>query len=189
MKLIVGISGASGVEMGFRLLDVLKKMSDVETHLVMTHGAVKTFELETDISIDRVKSTADHFYDVDNLAATISSGSFKIDGMIVIPCSMKTLAGIACGFSENLLLRAADVCLKERRKLILVPRETPLNRIHLQNLLTVHDAGAMIFPPVLTFYNRTKNDAGTISEQIDHLLGKILRQFGIDYDKFKPWTG
>ena len=169
--------------MGFRLLQVLKSR-DVETHLILTAGAIRTFELETKIDIDEIKSTADFYHDNLDLAASISSGSFATNGMIVIPCSMKTLAGIASGFTENLLLRAADVCLKERRRLILVPRETPLNRIHLQNLLTVHDAGAMILPPMLTFYNKK---TGSLSEQIDHLLGKILRQFEIEYENFKPW--
>ena len=174
--------------MGYRLLQALQNFSEVETHLILTSGAIRTFELETDLTLNEIRSAADFYHDEFDLAATISSGSFSTDGMIVLPCSMKTLAGIASGFAENLLLRAADVCLKERRKLILVPRETPLNRIHLENLLRAHDAGAMILPPVLTFYNRKKNDAESLTDQIDHLIGKILRQFEIDYEKFKPWN-
>lgn len=174
--------------MGFKLLLALKNFADIETHLIITSGAIRTFELETNLKLEEIRSAADVFHDEFDLAATISSGSFVTDGMIVLPCSMKTLAGIASGFAENLLLRAADVCLKERRKLILVPRETPLNRIHLENLLRAHDAGAMILPPVLTFYNRIKKDAGTLDDQIDHLIGKILRQFDLDYQKFRPWN-
>ena len=183
MRLIVGITGASGVIMGYELLRVLRDMEDVETHLVMTESAERTFGHETALSLEEVRSQADIFYDAKNLAADISSGSFRTGGMIVIPCSMKTVAGIVSGFSENLLLRAADVCLKEGRKVILVPREMPLNRIHLKNLLEAADAGCRILPPVLTFYN----GADTVEKQVQHILGKILMQFDIEYAPFVPW--
>ena len=134
MRLIVGISGADGVILGYRLLQALRKIPDMEIHLVVTEGAAKNFEYETDLSLDQVARLADVVHDNRNMAASISSGSFETDGMIVIPCSMKTLSGIVNGFAGNLLLRAADGCLKEGRKVVLVPREMPLGRIHLKNL-------------------------------------------------------
>ncbi len=120
-----------------------------------------------------------------NMAASIASGSFKTEGMIIAPCSMKTLAGVASGFSSTLLLRAADVCLKERRKLILVPRETPISGVHLQNMLSIHREGGTILPAMMTFYNHPE----TIQEMMDHLIGKILMQFGLEYQKYHPWEG
>ena len=184
-RLVIGISGASGVVMGYNLLRILSEMEGVETHLVMTSGAERTFAHETGIAAEQVRAFADAVYDCADLGAAISSGSFRTDGMIVIPCSMKTVAGIASGFSDNLLLRAADVCLKEQRKLVLVPREMPLSGIHLRNLKELSGCGAVILPPVLTFYN----GADTVEKQILHILGKILMQFDIKLPEFRPWTG
>jgi len=185
VRLIVGISGASGAIMAYRLLQELKAIDGSEVHLVISDAAMRTIKLETDISVDKVIAAADYHYDNHDLAATISSGSFQTDGMIVLPCSMKTLSGIVTGFSENLLIRAADVCLKEGRKLILVPREMPLSTIHLRNLLLAAENGCVIIPPMLTFYN----DLPSTEEQIQHVIGKILMQFGITTRAFKPWEG
>ena len=185
MRLIVGISGASGVIMGYKMVKALKSLPKCEVHLIITEGAEKTFGCETDISIQSVKSLADYCHSNKNMAASISSGSFKTDGMIVIPCSMKTLAGISSGYATNLLLRAADVCLKENRKVVLVPREMPLSRIHLRNLKEVADSGCIVIPPILTFYNAPQ----TLEDQINHVIGKVLMQFNIDYNKFVAWEG
>ncbi len=184
MKLIVGISGASGVILGMELLKALKALQ-VETHLLISDGARTTFKYETDLEIDQVMNMADYCYDMNNLAAVISSGSFRTDGMIIIPCSMKTLAAVAHGYADNLMTRAADVCLKEGRKVILVPRETPLGKVHLKNMVEAADNGCMIMPPMLTFYNGPR----TVQDQINHLVGKILMQFGLDYEAFSAWPG
>lgn len=183
MRLIVGISGASGVIMGRRLLETLRASEDAEIHLIVTEAAERTWALECDKPIRELYDLADVVYDNHDLAAAVASGSFRTDGMIVLPCSMKTLAGIASGYAENLLLRAADVCLKEGRRLVLCPREMPLGRIHLRNLTLAAEAGAAIVPPMLTFYNRPT----TVDEQIDHVIGKILLQFGIVPDNFRAW--
>ena len=185
MRLILGVSGASGVIMGYHMLKALKQQPDIEVHLVMTEGAALNFELETDMKTERLTALADVVHDNGNLAASISSGSFRTDGMIVIPASMKTVAGIASGYAENLLLRAADVCLKENRRLVLVPREMPLSRIHLRNIKECADCGCTIVPPMLTFYN----GADSLEKQINHIVGKILMQFGIDFEDFAPWEG
>lgn len=183
MRLIVGISGASGVIMGRRLLEMLRASADAEIHLIVTEAAERTWALECDKPIRELYDLADVVYDNHDLAAAVASGSFRTDGMIILPCSMKTLAGIASGYAENLLLRAADVCLKEGRRLVLCPREMPLGRIHLRNLTLAAEAGAAIVPPMLTFYNRPT----TVDEQIDHVIGKILLQFGIVPDNFRAW--
>ena len=183
MRLIVGISGASGVIMGRRLLETLRASADAEIHLIVTEAAERTWALECDKPIRELYDLADVVYDNHDLAAAVASGSFRTDGMIVLPCSMKTLAGIASGYAENLLLRAADVCLKEGRRLVICPREMPLGRIHLRNLTLAAEAGAAIVPPMLTFYNRPT----TVDEQIDHVIGKILLQFGIVPDHFRAW--
>ncbi len=185
VKIIIGISGATGVQMGARLLEVLKSMPEVETHLIVSKGAKLTFEKEANQPLEEVINLADYSYDDSELSACISSGSFRTDGMIVIPCSMKSLSGIANGYAENLLQRAADVCLKESRKVVLVPREMPLGKIHLRNMLTCAELGCSIIPPMLTFYS----DYPTAEDQIDHVIGKVLMQFGIEYDRMKPWDG
>ncbi len=184
-RIIVGISGASGVIIGYRLLTALKEFAEVETHLVITGGARRNFALETELSLAEVCAQANVVHDEQNMAAAISSGSFVTDGMIVAPCSMKTLAGIAHGYAENLLLRAADVCLKEGRRVVLVPREMPLGKIHLRNLVLAADAGCTVIPPMLTFYNAPSG----LNDQIDHIIGKVLRQFDLDFAAFVAWRG
>lgn len=185
MRIILGITGASGVVMGKYLLAALNSIPNCETHLIVTEGAKMTWKLETAMPLEELTSKAAYYHHDNNLAASISSGSFVTDGMIVAPCSMKSLAGIVSGYAEKLLVRAADVCLKEGRKVVLVPRETPLGRIHLRNLLTAAELGCVIVPPMLTLYNNPQN----LSDQIHHIIGKILMQFGIEYDKFVPWEG
>src|SRR5260370_41851727 len=152
-RLIVGISGASGAIYGIRLLEVLRLVDDVETHLVLTPAARRTMPLETDLSVQSVEALADYCYRPGDIAAAISSGSFRTEGMVVAPCSMKTLSGIATSYSDDLLLRAADVTLKERRRLVLLVRETPLHLGHLRLLVQVPDLAAMVAPPLSAFYH------------------------------------
>ena len=184
-KIIVGITGASGAILGYRLVEALKESGEAEVHLIMSEAAVSILEGETDYRYEDICALADVVYDEKNLAAAVSSGSFRTNGMAVVPCSMKTLSGIANAFNENLIIRAADVCLKERRTCVLAPREMPLNSIHLRNMKECADAGYVIMPPVFTFYNHPKS----MEDQIDHFVGKILMQFGIEYKKFRPWSG
>lgn len=183
MRIIVGVTGASGVIMSYHLLKALKSVPGCETHLIVSKAAKTTWSCETDESFSELIDLADAVYDEDDLAAVIASGTFVTDGMIIIPCSMKTLAGIVSGYAENLLLRAADVCLKENRHLVLCPREMPLGKIHLHNMELAAQYGCTIVPPMLTFYNR----AQTVEDQIDHVIGKVLLQFGIQYDRMRPW--
>jgi len=182
-KIIVGISGASGAVLGVELLKALRSVPEVETHLVMSENAEMTLKCEAGLDPQDVRSLADRVYDLHDMAADISSGSFRTDGMIVIPCSMKTLAGIANGFSDNLLLRAADVTIKEGRKLVVVPREAPFSRIHLRNMLELSQCGAVIIPPVMTFYSGQESAL----EMAAYLNGKILDQFGISYEGYRRW--
>ena len=184
MRLIVGISGATGVQIGYRLLEVLSQRGDIEVHLVVSEGAKVIFDRETDVTMQEVEALADVVWDNRNLAAAISSGSFVTDGMIVAPCSMKSLSAIANAYDDDLLVRAADVCAKEGRKMVLVPREMPMNRAHLRMLQACED-GYVIMPPVLTFYNGCE----TTADQVDHVVGKVLMQFGLTHDRFKPWEG
>jgi polyprenyl P-hydroxybenzoate/phenylacrylic acid decarboxylase-like protein len=183
-RLIVGISGASAPQLGHTLLRVLHELQTVETHLVISAGARRTIELELEVSLEEVQALADVVHDDGNLAAAISSGSFATMGMVVAPCSMGRLAAIANGSSDDLLARAADVCLKERRRLVLVPREAPLNLIHIRNMEAVTLAGATIFPPVLAFYHRPRS----IDDILAQIAGRILDQFGIEHDVFTRWT-
>jgi len=182
-RLVIGISGASGVIYGVRLLEALKPLP-VETHLVMTRTAEVTLAHETDFKVAAVRRLADVAHGVDDLAAAVSSGSFRTLGMIVAPCSMRSLGEIATGISSNLLTRAADVVLKERRKLVLLVRETPLHAIHLRNMATLADMGAIIAPPVPAFYNRPK----TLDDVIDHTVGRVLDLFDLDTGKVKRWS-
>ena len=181
-RLIIGISGASGVIYGVRLLQALKPLP-VETHLVMTRTAEVTLAHETKMKVSDVRRLADVAYPIGDLAAAISSGSFQTIGMIVAPCSMRSLGEIAHGISSNLLTRAADVVLKERRRLVLVARETPLHTIHLRNLVTVSELGAIVAPPMPAFYNKPK----TLDDVIDHTVGRLLDLFGLDTGKIKRW--
>jgi 4-hydroxy-3-polyprenylbenzoate decarboxylase len=185
MRIIVGISGASGVIIGYEVLKALRQVSGCESHLVITDAAKRTFACETNVSLDQVCGAADVVYDNENMAASISSGTFKTDGIIIAPCSMKTVAGIVSGYANNLLLRAADVCIKENRHIVIVPREIPLSRLHLRNIKKAADYGCIIIPPMLTFYN----GLDTIQKQIDHIIGKIFMQFGIEYKHFSVWRG
>src|ERR1700751_2462107 len=182
-RLIVGISGASGVIYGVRLLQALKELP-VETHLVMTETAEVALAPETDLKVDDVRRLADVAFRIDDLAAAISSGSYRTIGMNVAPCSMRSLGEIAHGITSNLLTRAADVVLKERRKLVLVARETPLHAIHLRNMMTLAEMGAIVAPPVPAFYNRPK----TLDDVVDHTVGRILDLFDLDSGKVKRWT-
>jgi flavin prenyltransferase len=181
-RLIVGISGASGIIYGVRLLQALKTLP-VETHLVMTRTAEVTLAHETKMKVADVRRLADVAYPISDLAAAISSGSFRTIGMIVAPCSMRSLGEIAHGITSNLLTRAADVVLKERRRLVLVARETPLHTIHLRNLVTVSELGAIVAPPMPAFYNKPK----TLDDVIDHTVGRILDLFDLDTGKVKRW--
>jgi 4-hydroxy-3-polyprenylbenzoate decarboxylase len=184
-RLIIGISGASGVIMGYALLKALRAQTGIEIHLVITESAALTFGYETDLSLDQVYSLADFVYANHNMGAIIASGTFVTEGMIVIPCSMKTLSAATTAYSDTLLARTMDVCLKENRRVVLVPREMPLNRVHLRNMQLAADYGYIIIPPMLTFYN----EADTVGKQIDHVVGKVLMQFGIIPEFFVPWYG
>jgi flavin prenyltransferase len=182
VRIVVGLAGSSSPIYGIRTLEVLKQ-AGVETHLVVSDGAKQTIPLETQLTVKQVESLADVVYNNHDLAASISSGSFPTDGMIVAPCSMKTLAAIAYSFSQDLLVRAADVTLKERRKLVLVPRETPLHLGHLRNMIRATELGAVILPPMPAFYHAPK----TVDDLINQTVGKILDQFRIEHRLFRRW--
>ena len=182
MKLIIGITGSTGVIYGVRLLQVLKE-KNIKTHLIITEWAKKCLTMETEFKPDEVKSLAATASDEANMAASISSGTHKIEGMIVIPCSMKTLSSIANGYDETLVARAAGVTLKESRKLILVTRETPLTAINLENMLKLARLGVVILPPMPGFYTKPK----TIDEIVNHTVGKCLDQFNIEHTLYKRW--
>lgn len=183
-RLVIGISGASGATIGIKLLKLLKEISDWETHLIISQGAEETIRLETSHSLEEVKKLADKVYKLHNMAANISSGSYKTDGMVILPCSMKTVAGIASGYTDNLLIRAADVTIKEKRKLVLGIRETPLSPIHLKNMSYLADIGTIIMPLMLTYYNKPKS----IDDMGMHMVGKILDVFGIEIKDYKRWS-
>ena len=185
-RLVVGITGASGVIYGVRLLERIREGgSGVETLLVISPDAERNLEIETDYSIEQVKNLANCVYDHADLAAPISSGSFLTMGMVVIPCSMRSLSDIATSRGGNLLARSADVTLKEGRKLVVVPRETPLHKGHLELLLKVADTGGVILPPFPAFYHHPE----TIDDIIDHTVGKVLDQFGIYNNLYQRWNG
>lgn len=182
--IIVGISGASGAIYGRRIVETLAA-SDVQTHLVITKSGQLTLAQETDESTSRLRDLADHYYPIGDIGAAIASGSFPVCGMVVAPCSMKTLAEIALGTTTNLLTRAADVCLKERRRLVLMVRETPLHSGHIRHMQTLSDMGAIIAPPVPAFYNRPQ----TLDDIVNHSAGRVLDLFGIDTALAKQWQG
>jgi len=195
MRLIVGITGATGAPLGVALLRTLREINDgamaagesppVETHLVLTHWARTTISLETNCSVKDVAALADYSYSPTDQAAPLASGSFQNHGMVIIPCSMKSLAGIRSGYAEGLLGRAADVVLKERRPLVLVPRETPLSDIHLENMLALSRMGARIVPPIPAFYNHPQ----TVDDIIDHTVARVLDQFGLSAPRARRWAG
>jgi 4-hydroxy-3-polyprenylbenzoate decarboxylase len=182
LRVAVGISGASGAVLGLRLLEVLKEMR-VETHAVMTKAAERILKEEHGASREDVAKLAHRLYDVDDFTAPIASGSFKVDGMVVAPCSMKTLAGIVCGYSDNLLLRAADVTLKEGRPLVLVVREAPLSVVHLRNMLAAAEMGAVVLPPVLTFYIKPRS----VEDLVDYVVGRALDALGLKHSLYRRW--
>jgi 4-hydroxy-3-polyprenylbenzoate decarboxylase len=184
-KIIIGMSGASGLIYGIRLLEVLKVDPQVETHLVMTASARLNISLETDWQADAVIALADQVHSVKDLAASIASGSFRTDGMIVAPCSMKTLSAIVNSYADNLLTRAADVMLKERRRLVLMPRETPLHAGHCELLLKACQIGAIVAPPMPALYARPK----TIDDMINHNVGRVLDLFDIESGLVSRWQG
>ena len=186
-KMIIGISGASGVIYGIRLLSVLRDLPDVETHLVISRAGAITIGLETEYTLEQVTTLANVTYREQDIAARISSGSFKTDGMIVIPCSMKTLAGIAQSFSDNLLLRAADVVLKDRRRLILVARETPLHLGHLRLMTQLTEMGAIIAPPMPAFYHKPQSLDDIINQTVNRVCD--LAEIELPQDLFTRWDG
>lgn len=183
-KLIIGMTGSTGAIFGVRLLEALAD-SEVETHLVVSKWAQQTIEHETSTSLESLRALATESYSAGDMGARISSGSFRTDGMVVVPCSMRSVAAIAHGNGDHLVHRAADVILKERRKLVLVARETPLSDIHLENLLKLSRMGVTILPPVPAFYNRP----GTVDDIVNHIVMRILDQFGISMDLAKRWDG
>lgn len=183
-KLIVGMTGATGSVFGVRLLQALKTV-DVESHLVVSKWAQQTVEHETGMKFDEVRALATKVYSSGDMGAAISSGSFKTEGMVVIPCSMRSVASMANGAGDHLVHRAADVVLKERRKLVLVARETPLNEIHLENLLKLCRMGVTILPPMPAFYNHPEN----ISDIVNHIVARVLDQFDIEVDFARRWDG
>ena len=184
-RIVVGVTGASGSIYGVRLLEALSRIGGIETHLIISHGARVTMAHETSTRPEALEKLANESHSPDNLAACVSSGSFKTDGMVVAPCSMKSLSMIAYSLGDNLLIRAADVMLKERRKLILLVRETPLHLGHLRQMTTVTEMGAVILPPVPSFYCNPQ----TIDDIVNQTIGKTLDQLGIDHDLFQRWSG
>lgn len=183
MRLIVAITGSSGVIYGIKMLEVLLDLR-METHLVVSEWGKRNIRIETDKTMDYVKSLATKCYSNDNMAAAISSGSYKTEGMAVIPCSMKTLSSIANGYDDNLVSRAAAVCIKETRKLVIVPRETPISKIHLVNMIKLVEAGVVVLPAMPGFYHKPKS----IGDLVSHIVGKVLDQFGIEHNIFKRWS-
>jgi flavin prenyltransferase len=183
-RFVIGITGASGVIYGIRLLEVLKR-SKIESHLVLTPAAKITIAAETEYSPSAVEKLASRLYRYNDIAAAISSGSFRTDGMVVIPCTMHALGALASGVSDNLLLRAAEVTMKERRTLVLVPRETPLSLIHIQNMERLARAGVCILPAMPGFYEKPEN----ISQMVDHLVGKVLDIIQVEHKLFRRWDG
>jgi len=185
MRLIVGISGASGVIYGIRLLEVLQTLPDVESHLVISNGGKLNIALETDWQVKDVEALADVVHSDQNLAATISSGSYQTDGMVLVPCSMKTLSGVVNSYANSLIVRAADVVLKEQRRLVLVPRETPLHVGHCRLMFEAAQLGAVLVPPMPAFYNNPQD----VDDIINHTVGRLLDLFNVDSGLVKRWQG
>jgi 4-hydroxy-3-polyprenylbenzoate decarboxylase len=185
LRILIGINGASGVVYGIRLLQVLADTKGIETHLIVTPAGEQTIEIETKYKANEIKALARYSYRVDDIGASPASGSFRHDGMIIAPCSMKTLSALAHSYADNLLTRAADVALKERRRLLLLVRETPLHLGHLRNMVAVTEMGAIIMPPFPAFYHKPH----TIEDIIDHTVGKALDLLDIEHNLFKRWSG
>ena len=184
-RIVVGMSGSSGVIYGIRMLEVLAQIPVVETHLILSHAAKMNIGIETEWSVADVEALADEVHNNKNIGASIASGSFKTAGMIVVPCSMKTLSGIANSYAENLIIRAADVMLKERRQLVIVPRESPLHTGHCELMLKASQIGAIICPPAPAFYTEPK----TVDDIINHSVARVLDLFDIESDSLKRWQG
>jgi 4-hydroxy-3-polyprenylbenzoate decarboxylase len=184
VRLVVGVSGASGAIYGIRTLEILKELG-VETHLVLTTAACETIRLEANRKVADVEKLATRSYEIGDIAASLSSGSFQTDGMVIVPCSAKTLGGIASGYSDNLLLRAAEVTMKERRPLVLMVRETPLTLIDIENMAKVTRAGAVVMPAIPAFYHQPQ----TIDDLVDQLVGKVLDMLGLKHSLYKRWKG
>ena len=182
-RLVVGMSGASGAVLGVELLRAMQGFPEWETHLVLSRAARRTLECETGLAAEEVEALATQAHLLEDIGASLASGTFRTEGMVIVPCSMKTLAGVVTGYSDNLLLRAADVTLKERRKLVLVPRESPLSLLHLRNLQSAAELGALILPPMLTFYNHPRS----IEDMIHLTVGKLLDAFGLELQGFPRW--
>src|SRR4051812_28160138 len=184
-RLIIAITGATGAVYGVRLLQVLREATDIETHLLVSDAGVLNLHQELDMNRKDVEALADVVHNVRDVGASIASGSFQSEGMVVAPCSMKTLASIAHGLSDNLITRSADVILKERRRLVLMVRETPFNLAHLRNMTMVTEMGGIVFPPLPAFYHRPQ----TINEMVDHTVGRVLDLFNIPYALAPRWNG
>jgi 4-hydroxy-3-polyprenylbenzoate decarboxylase len=184
MRLVIAITGASGVVYGRRLLQVLKAKK-VETHLIVSNAAEKVIEHELGLHKKDFDKWADHVYEADDMTSPLMSGSFKTDGMVIVPCSMKTLSGIVHGFAHNLILRAADVALKEKRRLVVVPRETPLSIVHLRNMLTAAELGVFVVPAMPAFYHKPKD----IDDLVDFIVGRVLDSLGLEHELFKRYSG
>lgn len=185
MRLIIGVSGASGSIYGYRLLERLRGAGNIETHLILTRSAERTAFLETGHTADQFKALADFHYPLEDIGSRLASGSFLTEGMIIAPCSIHSMSAIATGISSNLLIRAADVCLKERRKLILMVRETPLHLGHLRTMLALTEMGAIILPPVPGFYNQPKS----ILDIVDHSVDRVLDLVGVSNPDVRRWDG
>ena len=185
-RLIIAMTGATGAVYGVRMLQVLQAQEQWETHLVISSAGLVNLKHEMNLSRSALYALADVTHGIDDIAASISSGGFKTEGMIIAPCSMKTLAAVAHGFGDNLISRAADVVLKERRRLVIMPRETPLNLMHIRNMATVTEMGGIIFPPMPAFYSKTDSMAA----MVDETVGRVLDMFGVNVDGlYEPWQG
>jgi len=185
MILIIGITGASGAIYGIRLLEVLSANKEVEKHLIISEAGEEIIRYETDWELEQVRALADVCYDINDIGARLSSGSFKRDGMVIVPCSMKTLSALANSYADNLIARAGDITLKERKSLVLLARETPLHLGHLRNMVKLTEMGAIVFPPIPAFYHKPK----TIQDLVDHTVGKVLDVFDIQHNLFPRWEG
>jgi polyprenyl P-hydroxybenzoate/phenylacrylic acid decarboxylase-like protein len=185
-RLIIAITGATGAIFGYRMLEVLQQQQEWESHFVISKAGVVNLKHELNLSRSQLADMADVSHGINDIASSIASGSYKTEGMIIAPCSMKTLAAIAHGFGDNLISRAADVVLKERRRLVVMPRETPLNLAHIRNMATITEMGGIIFPPMPSFYNKTDS----MQAMVDENVGRVLGFFGVNTEGlYKPWEG